>query len=137
MWLSLPLTNARQLTTHLDEVAQRSETLVASADNSAFGWFCTQSISPTATRTVGMTDVQVIREMTQTFRNLDNRYGGGHARSVVTNYLVSDVLPLLREGRYRDGVRHELFTAVAELDQVAGWTGYDVGDGDSGRRHLR
>lgn len=90
-----------------------------------------------ATRAVGMTDVQIIRDMTKTFRNLDNRFGGGRVRSAVTNYLVLDVLPLLREGRYCDDVRRELFTTVAELGQVAGWTGYDVGDGDSGHRHLQ
>ncbi|MGH3912747.1 MAG: helix-turn-helix domain-containing protein [Pseudonocardiaceae bacterium] len=116
---------------------QRFETLVTSADDSAFGWFRTQCLRSTATRAVGMTDVLVIRKMTQTFRKLDNRFGGGRTRSAVINYLVSDVLPLLREGKYSDGVRRELFTAVAELDQVAGWTGYDMGDGDSGRRHLR
>lgn len=84
-----------------------------------------------------MPDVQVIREMTQTFRGLDNRFGGGRAHSAVTSYLTSDVLPVLREGRYRDDVRPELSTAVAELDQLAGWIAYDVGDSGSGRRHLR
>ena len=103
----------------------------------AFGWFRAQSAPPTATRAVGMTDVQIIREMTQTFRNLDNRFGGGHIRSAVTSYLVSDVLPLLREGQYCDDVRRKLFTTVAELNQVAGWTGYDVGDNGTGCHYLR
>ncbi|MGH3964656.1 MAG: hypothetical protein ACRDRY_15590 [Pseudonocardiaceae bacterium] len=58
--------------------------------------------------------------MTQTFRRLDNRFGGGHARSALTNYLASDVLPVLREGRYRDDVRRDLAAAVAELNQLAG-----------------
>jgi hypothetical protein len=84
-----------------------------------------------------MTDVQIVREMTQTFRRLDNRFVGGHARSTVTNYVGSDVLPLLREGQYRDSVRRELSAAVAELNQLAGWMAYDVGDADSGGRHLR
>lgn len=43
----------------------------------------------------------------------------------------------MREGRYRSDVRHELSTAVAELNQLAGWIAYDVGDTGSGRRHLR
>lgn len=109
----------------------------ASLGSSAFGWFRTPPAPLSGIRAVGMTDVRIIREMTQTFRRLDNRFGGGHARSAVTNYLVSDVLPLLHEGRYRDGVRQELFTAVAELNQLAGWIAYDVGDADSGYRHLR
>jgi transcriptional regulator with XRE-family HTH domain len=109
----------------------------ASVSSSAFGWFSTQTAPGRRTRAVGMTDVQIVREMTQTFRRLDNRFGGGHARSAVTNYLASDVLPLLRDGRYRDSVRRELSAAVAELNQLAGWMAYDVGDTDSGRRHLR
>ncbi|MGH3909151.1 MAG: XRE family transcriptional regulator [Pseudonocardiaceae bacterium] len=108
----------------------------ASAGSSAFGWFDAQPSAPPATRAVGVTDVQIIREMTQTFRKLDNRFGGGRARSAVTNYLASDVLPVLHEGRYPDDVRRDLFTAVAELNQLAGWIGYDVGDTTSGRHHL-
>ncbi len=109
----------------------------ASIGSSAFGWFSTQPAPPSDPRAVGMTDVQIIREMTQTFRRLDNRFGGGHARSAVTNYLASDVLPALREGRYRDDVRRDMSAAVAELNQLAGWMAYDVGDADSGRRHLQ
>ncbi|MGB6164669.1 MAG: helix-turn-helix transcriptional regulator [Pseudonocardiaceae bacterium] len=133
---SLPLTNSRQLTAHLDGIEQRDETLRTSAGNSAFGWLGAQSLSATATRSVGMTDVRIIRVMTETFRNLDNRFGGGHTRSAVTNYLVSGVLPLLQEGRYCHDVRRELFTTVAELSQVAGWTWYDMGNSDSGRYYL-
>ena len=109
----------------------------ASVGSSTFGWFSTQAAPQSGVRAVGMTDVQIVREMTQTFRRLDNRFGGGHARSTVTNYLASDVLPLLREGRYRDSVGRELSAAVAELNQLVGWMAYDVGDVDSGRRHLR
>ncbi|MGH4007137.1 MAG: hypothetical protein ACRDTH_03030 [Pseudonocardiaceae bacterium] len=109
----------------------------ASAGGSAFGWFSAQPPPRPVTRAVGITDVQIIREMTQTFRRLDNRFDGGHARSALTNYLTSDVLPVLREGRYRDDVRRGLSAAVAELNQLAGWMAYDVGDVDSGRRHLR
>ena len=109
----------------------------ASVGSSAFGWFSAQPASRSGARAVGMADVQIIQEMTQTFRRLDNRFGGGHARSAVTNYLASDVIPLLREGRYRDSLRKKLSTAVAELNQLAGWMAYDVGDSGSGRRHLQ
>jgi transcriptional regulator with XRE-family HTH domain len=108
----------------------------ASAGSSTFGWFNAQPPPPSRSPAVGMTDVQMIREMTQTFRKLDHRFGGGHARSALTNYLASDVLPLLRAGRYRSDVRRALFAAVAELDQLAGWMAYDVGEANSGRRHL-
>jgi tetratricopeptide (TPR) repeat protein len=126
-----------------DEDVQRRQLLraasagAASAGSLVFGWFGAKPPPPSASRAVGMTDVQIIREMTQTFRRLDNRFGGGHARTALTNYLASDVLPLLREGRYRDDVHRDLFAAVAESFQLAGWMAYDVGDVDSGRRYLR
>lgn len=44
---------------------------------------------------------------------------------------------MLREGRYRGSLRKKLSTAVAELNQLAGWMAYDVGDSVSGRRHLQ
>jgi hypothetical protein len=122
---------------HRRQLLRAAASGAASAGSSMFGWFRAQPPRSSSTRAVGMADVQIIREMTQTFRRLDNRFGGGHARSAVTNYLASDVLPLFREGRYRDGVRRDLFAAVAELDQLAGWIAYDVGDADSGCRHLR
>lgn len=103
---------------------------------SSFGWFGASAGRVPAAR-VEHGDVASVREMTAAFRKLDNRYGGGHARSMVAGYLSSNVVPLLREGRYRHEVRRELAGAVAELGQLAGWMAYDVGDVDAGRRHLR
>ncbi|MDX2972358.1 helix-turn-helix domain-containing protein [Kribbella solani] len=77
-----------------------------------------------------------IREMTQVFRRLDNRYGGGHSRSVVSSYLNSTVTPLLQEsttGRSRS----DLFAAAAELHHLAGWMAYDTGHNADGHMHLR
>jgi transcriptional regulator with XRE-family HTH domain len=71
----------------------------ASVGSSTFGWFSTQSASRSDMRAVGMTDMQIVREMTQTFRRLDNRFGGGHAHSTVTNYLA------YRSGASRQGQR--------------------------------
>lgn len=47
-----------------------------------------------------------------------------------------ELLRILRAGHLPDGTQ-ELSTAVAELNQLAGWMAYDVGDTGSGRRHLR
>lgn len=88
-------------------------------------------------RSVGSTDVAIVREMTDTFRRLDNRYGGGRTRSTVTSYLGSEVEPLLRDGRARSTVRRELLSAAAELHQLAGWMAHDVGDTDAGQALLR
>jgi hypothetical protein len=102
----------------------------------SFGWFGASTVQGHDTR-VEHGDVASVREMTVAFRKLDNRYGGGHARSMVAGYLSTNVVPLLRAGRYRHEVRRELAGAVAELGQLAGWMAYDMGDADAGRRHLR
>lgn len=86
----------------------------------------------------GMPDVGTeIREMTQVFRRLDNRYGGGHSRSVVTTYLNSTVTPLLKENPTIGRGRSELFAAAAELHHLAGWMAYDTGQHADGHTHLR
>lgn len=115
---------------------QRTARSRIASGNGSFGWF-----GATTTQDHGVraehTHVASVREMTDAFRKLDNRYGGGHARSMVAGYLSANVVPLLREGRYRHEVRRELAGAVAELGQLAGWMAYDMGDAGSGRLHLR
>jgi transcriptional regulator with XRE-family HTH domain len=127
----------RKLLQHIQQLLQAMVASAAIAEDLAFEWFGTPSMSSSGTRAVGTTDVQGIREMTQAFRRLDNRFGGGYARSALINYLTYEVVPLLREGRYRDEVGRDLAAAVVELSQLAGWMAYDVGDADSGCRHLR
>ena len=103
----------------------------------SFGWFGPSVPAAAVGRKLGAAEVATVREMTRTFRRLDNRFGGGHARTTVSSYLASDVAPMLRDVRSTDGVRAELFGAVAELNQLAGWMAYDVGDADTGGKHLR
>lgn len=78
-----------------------------------------------------------IREMARRFRDLDNRYGGGRSRGVVTAYLSSIVEPQLKEPPRRERDRASLFTAVAEMQQLAAWMFYDIGHPTQGRHHLR
>jgi len=93
---------------------------------------------PSASRSaIGRTDIAIIREMTDAFRRLDNRFGGGHARSTVTHYLAYDVEPKLREGRATSAVKRDLFSAVAELQHLAGWMAHDTGDAKTGQGHLQ
>lgn len=124
LWFRLP-----------DQEPTTGRTRIATG-NGSFGWFGAAAAHDRGAR-VEHTDVASVREMTAAFRKLDNRYGGGHARSMVAGYLSANVVPLLREGRYRHEVRRELAGAVAELGQLAGWMAYDMGDAGSGRLHLR
>jgi hypothetical protein len=87
--------------------------------------------------TLDRRDVAAMREMTSNFRRLDNRFGGGHAYSVVDNYLGTHVESTIRSRRYSEALRGELFIAAAELYQLAGWMAYDTGNQADGRRHLR
>jgi hypothetical protein len=84
-------------------------------------------------------DVEIVRDMTATFRRLDNRFGGGHSRATttITNYLTSTVTPMLNDASRQSASRDELFAAAAELHQVTGWIAYDVGNAAEGQRHLR
>lgn len=95
------------------------------------------SVGQAGRSTVGSTDISILQEMTATFRRLDNRYGGGHARSTVAHYLAYEVQPKLRDGRTSSGIRRELCSAVAELHHLAGWMAHDTGDAKAGRMHLQ
>ena len=94
----------------------------------------TESLSPQYA--IDKRDVAVMREMTSNFRRLDNRFGGGHAYSVVDNYLTTHVEPTIRFSRYSEALRSDLYLAAIELYQLAGWMAYDTGDQDNGARHL-
>jgi transcriptional regulator with XRE-family HTH domain len=85
---------------------------------------------------VGMPHVDAIRDLTATFRALDNRFGGGHARPAVVSYLDAQVAPLLRNGRYDNRTGRALLAAAAEMTQLAGWMAYDLGAQGLAQRYL-
>jgi hypothetical protein len=83
----------------------------------------------------GSADVTRLRAATGLFAELDNRFGGGHARHALIQYLTDDVEPLLR-GRYADSVRQELFSAAAEATLLAAWMSYDSGRHGLAQRYF-
>ena len=70
---------------------------------------------------VGMGDVERFRATVEMFRELDDRFGGGHARDALIRYLQGDAVRLLR-GRYTDTVGSALLPAVAEATQLGGFS---------------
>lgn len=82
-------------------------------------------------------EVTEVRLMTQTFRHLDNRFGGGHSKASMTTYMTSVVERKLRDDRLGGPARVEFFSAAAELYQLAGWMAYDTGQAGVGRQHMR
>lgn len=89
-----------------------------------------------AGRTVGMEQVSAVREVTATFRRLDNQLGGGYGRSAIVAYLRDEATPLLRHGSYAARVGAGLFSAVAELMLLAGWMAYDLEQHAVAQRYL-
>ena len=75
---------------------------------------------------VGRADVARVRASSELFAELDNRFGGAHARRSLIHFLDRDAAALLT-GRYTDEVGRELFAAVAEASLLAAWTTYDCG----------
>jgi hypothetical protein len=73
---------------------------------------------------VGALDVLRFRATVDHFAQLDNRFGGGHARHGLIHYLATDGEHLLR-GRFADDVGKLLYSAVAEATLLAAWMSYD------------
>ncbi|WP_285595107.1 tetratricopeptide repeat protein [Kineosporia sp. NBRC 101731] len=74
---------------------------------------------------VGRSDVEAVQETVSFFSRVDQRRGGGHARTAVLQYLTSDVSAFLN-GRFTDdSVRRQMFAAAGELACLAGWMSYD------------
>lgn len=77
-------------------------------------------------RAVGRADIARVRASSALFAELDNRFGGAHARRSLIHFLDCDAAGLLT-GCYTDDVGRELFSAVAEASLLAAWTSYDCG----------
>ena len=72
--------------------------------------------SASGTRKVGRADIDAIRELTHSYREMDNRLGGGKLRSSVVSYLDDHVSRLLTDrqlpGRDRPAARRRVRGAV-------------------------
>ena len=88
------------------------------------------------TRIVGEPDVATIREMTASFRRLDNAHGGGAVRDQAVRFLDREVGSLLRDGRYQGPLAVDLSRATAELTQLVGWMSYDEGMNGLAQRYF-
>ncbi len=73
---------------------------------------------------IGLADVERFRATVEMFRQLDDRYGGGHARTALIQYLDADAGRLLN-GQYNETTGRALLSAVAEATLLAAWMSYD------------
>lgn len=67
----------------------------------------------TGGQAIGAVDVEMVRSTADVFSTLDGKFGGGHARRALIQYLHTDVRPML-DGQYSDAVGKQLHSAVAE-----------------------
>jgi hypothetical protein len=87
-------------------------------------------------RAVGRSDLEVVRETALMFQRMDQRRGGGHARTAVVQYLTSDVASYLRGTYADDRVRHGMFSAASELAYLAGWMAFDNSEHAVAQRYF-
>src|SRR5690348_2521897 len=93
-------------------------------------------LSGTGRRQVGESDIDAIQQVVRSYRELDNRLGGGRVRGAVVHYLNSEVTPLLTDGRFNAETGARLAAMAAELAQLAGWMTYDAGLHGHAQRYL-
>jgi hypothetical protein len=87
-------------------------------------------------RRVGRADIDAIRELTHSYREMDNRLGGGRLRAAVVSYLDDHVSRLLTTGSYQEETGRQLAAACGELSQLAGWVAYDSDEHGLAQRYL-
>lgn len=92
-------------------------------------------VSHTGRRRVTAGDVAALRACQQQFLDLDRRFGGGHTRALLAEWLHREVNPMLH-GAYTDQVGRELFAATAELTGQVAFMSYDIGHHGLAQRYF-
>jgi hypothetical protein len=96
----------------------------------------TESASAGTGRRIGPEEVGGLREISRTYRALDNRLGGGQLRGAVVQLLDRQVTPLLAGASYTEDTGRDLAGAAAELAQLVGWMAYDAEQHGLAQRYL-
>ena len=73
---------------------------------------------------IGISDVERFQATVDMFAALDDRYGGGHARQALIQYLSTDAERMMN-GTYSEETGRALFTAVGAATLLAAWMSYD------------
>lgn len=95
-------------------------------DEIAQGWAC---------RHVDQSDIDALWTMCEAFTDVDQRLGGGYARSTLLHYVNQVVFPLLK-GSYNDTIGRELMAATARLCDLCGYMSCDSGRQGLGQRYF-
>jgi hypothetical protein len=87
-------------------------------------------------RRIGRADIDAIRDLTHSYREMENRLGGGKLRNALVSYLDDHVSRLLTTGSYREEAGRHLAAVCGELSQLAGWAAYDSDEHGLAQRYL-
>ncbi|MFE3451586.1 hypothetical protein ACFXJ8_21950 [Nonomuraea sp. NPDC059194] len=80
--------------------------------------------------------VEAVRETTAMFAKLDYRFGGGHARSTVVQYIAMEVEPLLKRVSPETPLGKEFLSETAAMLRLAAWMAYDTGRHGLAQRYM-
>jgi hypothetical protein len=106
---------------------------------SALRWLTSPAAAPPESNgpvRVGRADIDAIRELTLSYREMDNQLGGGRVRGLIVSYLDDHVSRMLLTGSYREETGRLLAAACGELSQLAGWVAYDSAEHGVSQRYL-
>ncbi|MBB1253141.1 Tat pathway signal protein [Streptomyces sp. OF3] len=84
----------------------------------------------------GQGDLDAARDMAGLFSTMDQRHGGGHARTAVVRYLTTEVSSYLNGTFSDDRVRRGMFSTAAELAYLSGWMAFDNGEHATAQKHF-
>lgn len=118
----------------------RSGISLPSWNESVVGWLLGRSpLSevPADSSRISRANVDQVEMMTAALNTLDYKFGGGHARTAVLEYIARDVAPLLKEASPTSQVGRDFLSASAVLLRLAGWMAYDSGRHGPAQRYFR
>ncbi|MDT0347020.1 tetratricopeptide repeat protein [Streptomyces litchfieldiae] len=78
------------------------------------------------TQRIGMAEVDMVIAMTERISELDDQFGGRHARPMAAAFLVNTVAPYLRCDA-SESVRHAMMSAASDLCYLTGYMAVDEG----------
>ncbi|MCK8680936.1 tetratricopeptide repeat protein [Streptomyces lichenis] len=85
-----------------------------------------EAIQTGKTQRIGMADVNMVIAMTERVSDLDDQFGGRHARPMAAAFLVNTVTPYLRADA-TDEVRKAMMSAASDLCYLTGYMAVDEG----------
>ncbi|HUR02496.1 MAG TPA: hypothetical protein VM347_08150 [Nonomuraea sp.] len=80
--------------------------------------------------------VEAVRETTAMFAKLDYRFGGGHARSTVIQYIAIEIEPLLKHVTPDTALGKQFLSETAAMLRLAAWMAYDTGRHGLAQRYM-